>query len=82
MTMQGASLTCLTIYCETANNAPGALPSLPAIAPAPRAASPFVNDPFLALEPSHKPSTMSDLERQADDIIANFRARRGLPMEQ
>merc|ERR1712042_76527 len=64
---------------ETANNAPGALPALPAIAPAPRAASPFIND--LALEPSPRPSTMHDLERQADDIIANFSARRGLPME-
>jgi len=64
---------------ETANNAPGALPALPAppaASPALRAASPFAND--LALVPSN---TMSDLERQADDIIANFRARRGVPME-
>jgi len=61
---------------ETANNAPGALPALPPAAPAIRAASPFVNDP------APLPSTMADLERQADDIIANFRARRGIPMEQ
>jgi len=67
---------------ETANNAPGALPALlpPPAAPATRAASPFIND--LAQEPRPLPSTMADLERQADDIIANFRARRGIPMEQ
>lgn len=67
---------------ETANNAPGALPSLPAIAAAPRAASPFINDLAQEPRPLALPSTMHDLERQADDIIANFRARRGIPFEQ
>jgi len=66
---------------ETANNAPGALPALPA-PPAARAASPFINDLAQNPGPLALPSTMHDLERQADDIIANFRARRGIPMEQ
>lgn len=46
----------------------------PANAPAPREATPAAKDAFPAFEPfEHRP--MSDLEKKADDIINNFRAR-------
>ena len=55
---------------DPASFAPG-----PVHRPAP--VEPAASSPFLDFEP--RPST--DFERQADDIIANFRARQGLPLE-
>ncbi|XP_071542337.1 uncharacterized protein [Panulirus ornatus] len=57
---------------ETQNMEPSAVP--PSIRPPVRAASPPLSDMF-------EPRPVSDFERQADDIIANFRARQGLPLE-
>ncbi|KAK4295571.1 hypothetical protein Pmani_031871 [Petrolisthes manimaculis] len=39
-----------------------------------RAPSPYSLEPF-------EPRPATDFERQADDIIANFRARQGMPIE-
>lgn len=58
---------------ETQNMDPTAF-SPPAIRAPERAPSPFNMEPF-------EPRPASDFERQADDIIANFRARQGLPLE-
>jgi len=43
----------------------------------PRPATPRALTPVF----DHEPKTLSDLERQADDIIANFRARHNTGLE-
>jgi len=58
---------------ETQNMDPAAFAPPPVRAPE-RAPSPFNMD-------SYEPRPATDFERQADDIIANFRARQGMPME-
>jgi len=60
---------------ETQNMDPAAFAAPPPAIRAPeRAPSPFAMEPF-------EPRPASDFERQADDIIANFRARQGMPLE-
>ncbi|XP_045597085.1 uncharacterized protein [Procambarus clarkii] len=64
---------------ETQNMEPSAVP--PVTRPPIRASSPIFGGDFdpHAYEP--RSFAPSDFERQADDIIANFRARQGLPLE-
>ncbi|XP_050729404.1 uncharacterized protein LOC127005000 isoform X4 [Eriocheir sinensis] len=63
---------------ETQNMDPSAFSPSPMSRPAPAPAiEPASSSPFLDFEPR----APTDFERQADDIIANFRARQGLPLE-
>ncbi|KAG0719765.1 hypothetical protein GWK47_049832 [Chionoecetes opilio] len=61
---------------ETQNMEPSALAPSPVGRPAP--GDPTSTNPFLD---AYEPRAPTDFERQADDIIANFRARQGLPLE-
>ncbi|XP_042219707.1 uncharacterized protein LOC121864650 isoform X2 [Homarus americanus] len=60
---------------ETQNMEPSSVP--PVIRPPIRASSPMNPD----FEMPRALTSPSDFERQADDIIANFRARQGMPLE-
>ncbi|KAK8393059.1 hypothetical protein O3P69_013236 [Scylla paramamosain] len=60
---------------ETQNMDPASFVPSPA---RPATAEPAASNPLLD---AFEPRAPTDFERQADDIIANFRARQGLPLE-
>lgn len=61
-------------FVPSSITAPSTRPAPAATAPSkiPSAVAPLTQDPFSAFD---TPRSIGDLERQADDIIANFRAR-------
>ncbi|XP_069947585.1 uncharacterized protein [Cherax quadricarinatus] len=64
---------------ETQNMEPSSVP--PVIRQPLRAASPPLGSDFDPRSYEPRSFAPTDFERQADDIIANFRARQGLPLE-